>query len=53
MSPLCHLSKTIRGTCDKCGNVAEVLHMPEEIHGWYCERCCPVCSCQEEDRRAA
>ena len=39
----CHLSKKVRGECDTCGIVPPQLHMPEEIHGWYCASCCPVC----------
>jgi hypothetical protein len=30
--------------CDKCGRVAEALHMPTSRVGVYCEQCCPVCS---------
>jgi hypothetical protein len=39
----CHLSKKLKAECDKCGIVPAILHMPEHVHGWYCEDCCPVC----------
>ncbi len=39
----CHISFRVRGECDTCGQVPTRLHMPLEVHGWYCERCCPVC----------
>jgi hypothetical protein len=22
------------------------LHMPEDLHGWYCPSCCPACKTQ-------
>jgi hypothetical protein len=44
MPSLCHISKKVQGECDKCGKSVEHLHMPEELHGWYCAACCPVCS---------
>jgi len=43
MQNLCHISKNVKGECDTCGRTVEHLHMPEEIHGWYCAACCPVC----------
>lgn len=52
MSRLCHVSKTVSGECDNCRTLVASLHMPEYIHGWYCERCCPVCR-QSRKRRAA
>ncbi|MFB3829505.1 MAG: hypothetical protein ACE15B_22230 [Bryobacteraceae bacterium] len=39
----CHISIRVRGECDNCGQVPVRLHMPMEMHGWYCEQCCPVC----------
>ena len=39
----CHISKKLRAECDTCGIVPVVLHMPEHVHGWYCDDCCPVC----------
>jgi len=39
----CHQS-TVRGECDRCGRTTQALHMSEEIHGWYCANCCPICS---------
>lgn len=39
----CHLSTRVKGECDVCGTVPARLHMPLDVHGWYCERCCPVC----------
>ncbi len=44
MTSLCHISKSVKGECDTCGKTVDHLHMPEELHGWYCEACCPVCS---------
>lgn len=44
----CHLSKKVRGECDKCGIVPSQLHMPENVHGWYCASCCPVCRVQRQ-----
>jgi hypothetical protein len=40
----CHLSHRVKGECDRCGMIPQVLHMPEFVHGWYCSRCCPVCN---------
>jgi hypothetical protein len=39
----CHISKRLKAECDTCGIVPALLHMPEHVHGWYCEGCCPVC----------
>jgi len=39
----CHISKKLRAECDRCGTIPALLHMPEHVHGWYCEDCCPVC----------
>jgi len=39
----CHISVRVKGCCDTCGNWPNHLHMPEEMHGWYCGRCCPAC----------
>jgi hypothetical protein len=44
----CHLSKRVKGECDKCGIVPPQLHMPEDVHGWYCAACCPVCQPQRQ-----
>lgn len=44
MTTLCHISKTVSGECDACHRPVDHLHMPEEVHGWYCAHCCPVCS---------
>jgi hypothetical protein len=46
MRPLCHISERVRGCCDICGNWPNRLHMPEDVHGWYCAKCCPVCKAQ-------
>ena len=43
MTPDCHISERVKGQCDKCGDWPARLHVPEALHGWYCERCCPVC----------
>ncbi len=51
MEQRCHQSKKVHGTCDVCGRDVEVLHMPEEIHGFYCEKCCPVCAEGEQVQR--
>jgi len=44
--PNCHISERVKGCCDLCGNWPNRLHMPEEMHGWYCSHCCPVCNAQ-------
>jgi len=44
MNNLCHVSKIAKGDCDACGQATDALHMPEELHGWYCAKCCPVCA---------
>jgi hypothetical protein len=49
----CHLSTSVRGECDNCRCLPTVLHMPERIHGWYCERCCPVCAARNSERTRA
>ncbi len=46
MRPNCHISERVKGCCDICGNWPNHLHMPEEVHGWYCAHCCPVCNAQ-------
>jgi hypothetical protein len=46
MRPNCHISERVKGCCDICGNWPNRLHMPEEVHGWYCGHCCPVCNAQ-------
>ena len=40
----CATSFRIVGTCDVCGYVARPIHMPLEIHGFYCADHCPVCA---------
>jgi hypothetical protein len=40
----CMQSRLVRADCDKCGKRPEVLHMPTNKHGWFCEAHCPVCS---------
>ena len=47
MAPQCHISK-VKGQCDRCGKTSDNLHMPEEIHGWYCAQCCPLCRAQKQ-----
>jgi len=46
MRPNCHISERVKGCCDVCGNWPNRLHMPEEMHGWYCAACCPACKAQ-------
>jgi hypothetical protein len=46
MRPKCHISVRIKGCCDTCGNWPNHLHMPEDLHGWYCGHCCPACKAQ-------
>jgi len=46
MRPNCHISERVKGCCDICGNWPNRLHMPEELHGWYCAACCPACKAQ-------
>lgn len=46
MRPNCHISERVKGCCDICGNWPNHLHMPEELHGWYCSKCCPACKAQ-------
>jgi hypothetical protein len=40
----CLRSRTLRGTCDTCGAVPEILHLPMRLHGWFCVAHCPVCN---------
>jgi hypothetical protein len=47
MTNLCHISKKVTGECDECHRTTDQLHMPEEVHGWYCAHCCPVCHEQQ------
>jgi len=49
----CLRSKTVHGTCTKCGAVPEVLHMPLRKHGWFCPGCCPACNHQTTEASAA
>jgi hypothetical protein len=30
--------------CDKCGVRPDVVHSPLHLRGFFCARCCPVCS---------
>jgi hypothetical protein len=43
MESNCHISERLKGCCDTCGEWPSKLHMPEELHGWYCTDCCPAC----------
>lgn len=43
MVTACHISERLKGCCDTCGEWPGKLHMPEELHGWYCSDCCPAC----------
>jgi hypothetical protein len=43
METTCHISERLKGCCDTCGEWPGKLHMPEELHGWYCADCCPAC----------
>jgi hypothetical protein len=43
METACHISQRLKGCCDTCGEWPGNLHMPEELHGWYCSDCCPAC----------
>jgi hypothetical protein len=40
----CKQSVTIRGVCDTCGAVPDVLHVPLRVHGWYCPAHCLACN---------
>ena len=40
----CHLGRNVIGECVTCGEVADPLHMPMRLHGWFCAACCPVCN---------
>jgi hypothetical protein len=40
----CLRSKTVHGTCTKCGVRPEILHLPMKLHGWYCPEHCPCCN---------
>ncbi len=46
----CHLSRRLQACCDNCREWPDRLHMPEEFHGWYCERCCPACKLKAEGK---
>jgi len=43
MTANCHISERLKGSCDICGRWPDRLHLPEELHGWYCPNCCPAC----------
>ncbi len=53
----CATSFRIVGACDVCGAIARPIHMPLEIHGFYCAIHCPVCAGhaaqKAEEKRAA
>jgi hypothetical protein len=49
---VCHISKKVTGECDECHRTTDQLHMPEEVHGWYCSHCCPVCSHNQQVKAA-
>jgi hypothetical protein len=53
MTRPCHISKIARGECDICRCSTDALHMPEELHGWYCAKCCPVCADATEQVKVA
>jgi hypothetical protein len=44
MKDNCHISERVKGCCDICGDWPSLLHMPEELHGWFCSNCCPACN---------
>jgi hypothetical protein len=46
MRPNCHISERVKGCCDICECWPNQLHMPEDLHGWYCPTCCPACKAQ-------
>jgi hypothetical protein len=46
MRPNCHISERVKGCCDICECWPAYLHMPEDLHGWYCPDCCPACKVQ-------
>ncbi|MBV9506999.1 MAG: hypothetical protein JO323_18565 [Acidobacteriia bacterium] len=46
MRSTCHISTRVKGCCDICESWPEELHMPEDLHGWYCPACCPACKAQ-------
>ena len=48
----CHVSERLQACCDVCREWPERLHMPEEIHGWYCARCCPACKLRAQEQQA-
>src|SRR5579863_10268814 len=40
----CRRSPIVNVNCDNCGRRPKVLHRPRnEMGGYYCEDCCPVC----------
>jgi hypothetical protein len=53
MNSLCHVSTKVKGECDVCHRTGQALHMPEEVHGFYCAQCCPICSRREQVQFAA
>ncbi len=53
MTPECRISKHVYGECDHCKTWTERLHMPEEMNGWYCSQCCPVCLNKEAQKSPA
>jgi hypothetical protein len=34
----------LRASCQKCGRITQILHLPMKLLGRYCPNCCPVCS---------
>jgi hypothetical protein len=44
LNQLSHLGRNVIGECATCGEVADPLHMPMRLHGWFCAACCPVCN---------
>jgi hypothetical protein len=42
----CFQSRQVKGVCDVCGEPADLMHLPLQPLGFYCERHCPACSTQ-------
>ena len=46
--PACFQSVDARTQCSICGKLAQPVHVPRWVDGWFCKDCCPVCNPKPE-----
>jgi hypothetical protein len=51
LRPHCYRLPFTRQTCGKCGTLATQLHVSAKFTGYFCEKCCPLCTGKAEPKK--